>query len=294
MSVGSAVYEGGPSWSVDDIPYHALAADRVRDDRRLFHILASASFIEITSDLYTRNLVEFFQDDREIVEWLVSRWEREELQHGAALKRYVQTAWPDFDWEAAYKIFFAEYSQCCTVEQLAGTRALEMAARCVVETGTATFYRMMSDLSHEPVLKRLAAEISADEVRHYKHFYRYFQRYRAVEQPSRVAVLRTLLNRAAEVEAEDAFYAFKAVFGVSNPGVEFQKRDYAAYRDGAVQLTKSHFPHGMAVKMLLKPLGLSPMVGRAMLPAITSAMRLFLSSWGGRTTTKGRSFLSGA
>ena len=294
MSVGSAVYEGGPSWSVDDIPYHALATDRVRDDRRLFHILASASFIEITSDLYTRNLVEFFQDDREIVEWLESRWEREELQHGAALKRYVQTAWPDFDWDAAYKIFFAEYSQCCTVEQLAGTRALEMAARCVVETGTATFYRMMSDLSHEPVLKRLAAEISADEVRHYKHFYRYFQRYRAVEQPSRVAVLRTLLNRAAEVEAEDAFYAFKAVFSVSNPGVEFQKRDYAAYRDGAVQLTKSHFPHGMAVKMLLKPLGLNPMVGRAMLPAITSAMRLFMSSWGGRSTTKGRSFLSGA
>jgi rubrerythrin len=294
MALGSSGYEGGPSWSVDDIPYHALAYDRVRDDQRLFHILASASFIEITSDLYTRNLVEFFRDDAEIVEWLECRWEREELQHGAALKRYVQSAWPDFDWEAAYEIFFAEYSQCCTVEQLAGTRALEMAARCVVETGTATFYRMMSDLSREPVLKRLAAEISADEVRHYKHFYRYFQRYRAVEQPSRVAVLRTLLNRAAEVESEDAFYAFKAVFGVSNPGVEFQKRDYAAYRDGAVQLTKSHFPHGMAVKMLLKPLGLSPMVGRAMLPAITSAMRLFLSSWGGRTTTKGRSFLSGA
>ena len=211
-----------------------------------------------------------------------------------ALKRYVQTAWPDFDWEAAYRLFFAEYSQCCTVEQLAGTRALEMAARCVVETGTATFYRMLSDLSREPVLKRLAAEISADEVRHYKHFYRYFQRYRSVEQPSRVSILRALLNRAAEVESEDAFYAFKAVFSVCNPGIEFHKSDYVAYRDSAMQLTKSHFPHGMAVKMLLKPLGLNPVVGRAMLPAITSAMRLFMSSWGGRATTKGRSFLSGA
>ena len=169
-----------------------------------------------------------------------------------------------------------------------------MAARCVVETGTATFYRMMSELSREPVLKRLAAEISADEVRHYKHFYRYFQRYRSVEQPSRVAILRALLNRAAEVESEDAFYAYKAVFSVCNPGVEFHKSDYVAYRDSAMQLTRSHFPHGMAVKMLLKPLGLNPMVGRAMLPAITSAMRLFMSSWGGRSTTKGRSFLSGA
>jgi rubrerythrin len=294
MALGSPGYEGGPSWSVDDIPYHALAYDQVRDDQRLFHILASASFIEITSDLYTHNLVEFFHDDREVVEWLEGRWEREELQHGAALKRYVQTAWPDFNWEAAYKLFVAEYSQCCTVDRLASTKTLEMAARCVVETGTATFYRMLSDLSQEPVLKRLAAEISADEVRHYKHFYRYFQRYRALEQPSRVAILRTLLNRAAEVEAEDAFYAFKAVFRVCNPDAEFRKSDYAAYRDGAIQLTKSHFPHGMAVKMLLKPLDLNPMVGRAMLPAVTSATRLFLHSWGGRATTKGRSFLSGA
>jgi len=286
----SPVAAGGASWSVEDIPYHALASDRIRDDQRLFHILASASFIEITSDLYTRNLVEFFHDDGEIVDWLEGYWEPEELQHGAALKRYVQTAWPDFDWEAAYGIFAAEYSLCCTVEKLASTRALEMAARCVVETGTATFYRMLSELSREPVLERLAAEISADEVRHYKHFYRYFQRYRSLEQPSRVAVLRTLLNRAAEVEAEDAFYAFKAIFRVSNPEVEFQKSDYAAYRDGAIQLTKSHFPHGMAVKMLLKPLDLNPMVGRAMLPAVTSAARLFLHSWGARSTSKGRSF----
>jgi hypothetical protein len=43
-----------------------------------------------------------------------------------------------------------------------------VAARCVVETGTATFYRMLSELSREPVLKHLAAEISADELRHYK------------------------------------------------------------------------------------------------------------------------------
>src|SRR6266446_6361672 len=201
MAATCPVNAGDASWSVEDIPYHTLVHDRVRDDRRLFYILASASFIEITSDLYTRNLVEFFRPDSEIVDWLEGNWEKEELQHGAALKRYVQTAWPAFDWEAAYKLFVAEYSQCCTVEQLAGTRALEMAARCVVETGTATFYRMMSELSREPVLKRLAAEISADEVRHYKHFYRYFQRYRSLEQPSRVAILRTLLNRAAEVEA---------------------------------------------------------------------------------------------
>ncbi|MBI3196264.1 MAG: ferritin-like domain-containing protein [Rhodospirillales bacterium] len=198
------------------------------------------------------------------------------MQHGAALKRYVETAWPDFDWDAAYRNFLADYSPFCTLDRLAETRALEMVARCVVETGTATFYRMLSELSPDPVLKRLAAEISTDEVRHYKHFYRYFLRYQALERPSRAAVMRALWNRAAEVESEDAFYAFKALFVARNPGIEFRRSDYAAYRDGVVQFARRRFPHAMAVKMLLKPLGLNAMVGRAMLPAITSATRLFM------------------
>lgn len=120
---------GGASWSIEDIPYHRLAHERVRGDQRLFYIVASASFIESASDIYTDNLVAFFHDDEEIVTWLKTHWEIEELQHGAALKRYVQTAWPDFDWEAAYRTFLAEYMPFCVVDRLAGTRALEMAAR---------------------------------------------------------------------------------------------------------------------------------------------------------------------
>ena len=266
----------GVNWSIDDIPYGQLAADSVRGNRQLFEILTSASFIEITSDLYTKNLVEFFRDDGEVAEWLEHRWEKEELQHGEALKKYVQTAWPDFDWEAAYRMFQADYGPLCTVERLAGSKALEMVSRCVVETGTASFYRMVSELSPEPVLTRLAAAISTDEVRHYKHFHRYFRRYREIEHPSRLAVLRTLLNRAADVEAEDTFYAYKAVFTATHPDTPFERRDYDAYRDGVLHLVRHHFPHGMAVKMLLKPLDLSPLIGRATLPAVTSATRLFL------------------
>ena len=52
--------KGGASWSADDIPYDALARDRVRDDMHLFYTVASASFIEITSDLYTYNLIDAY------------------------------------------------------------------------------------------------------------------------------------------------------------------------------------------------------------------------------------------
>ena len=269
-------YPGGAPWSIDDIPYSAVSRAVVRDDAQLFYTLASASFVEITSDLYTRNLIEFFSDDDEVADWLAHGWEPEELQHGAALRRYVETAWPDFDWHDAYRRFMAEFRPLCSVDQLAPTRGLEMAARCVVETGTASFYRMLSEMSPEPVLQLLTARIRADEVRHYKHFYRYFLRYRALERPGRRAVMRTLWNRVGEVDAEDAFYAFKHVFLATHPAARFERRDYDAFRAGFRAAAKRHFPYAMAVKMLLKPLGLSPPVGRVVLPAATAATRFLL------------------
>lgn len=261
------------SW-LDEIPFQDLDRDVVCDDRQLFYLVAAASFVEITSDLYTGNLVEFFRGDDEVTQWLSQRWEPEELQHGAALKRYVETAWPEFDWNAAYRAFLAEYSHYCAVALLAPTRALELAARCVVETGTATFYRALSDMAPEPVLKRITAAISVDEVRHYKYFYRFFQRHRKREGTSRLAVLRTLWERTAEVGDEDAFLSFKHVFLVTNPGSEFRRADYDAFRIGLRQLAKQHYSHEMGVRMMLKPLALSPSVVRVIVPPIVAASRI--------------------
>ena len=275
MTQEEARYPGGAPWSIDAIPYHAIEHAAVAGNELLLHIVASASFVEITSDVYTRNLADFFRGDGEVVDWLEHAWESEELQHGRALKRYVETAWPDFDWDGAYARFLAEFKRFCSVDQLAGTRALEMAARCVVETGTAAFYRALAEVSPEPVLRRLAAAISADEVRHYKHFYRFFLRYREHERPSRVAVARTLWARIGEVDAEDAFYAFKHVYLARNPDAEFRADDYAAFRAQLRPLAARHFPHRMASKMLLKPLGLGAPLGRLAVPAVASASRLF-------------------
>jgi hypothetical protein len=117
---------------------------------------------------------------------------------------------------------FAEYSRYCGMDRFAATRELELASRCVVETGTATLYRALSNVTDEPVLKRIASLIAADEVRHYKHFYRFFQRYHERERTNRLAIARTLWQRMTEVDDEDGFIAFKHVFVVSNPGAEFQ------------------------------------------------------------------------
>jgi hypothetical protein len=265
---------GEAAWSINDIAYHALEREQVKDDLLLLYIVATAAFVEITSDVYTRNLADFFHGDADVVDWLERSWESEEMQHGAALKRYVETAWPDFAWDPAYRGFLDEFLRFCSVDQLAATRALELAARCVVETGTAAFYRALAQMSPEPVLRTIATAISTDEVGHYKHFYRFFQRYRERERPSRVAVARTLWGRIGEVDQEDAFYAFKHVYLAANPCAVFHDEDYSAFRAQLRPLAARHFPHRMASGMLLKPLDLGAALSRFAVPVVASASRL--------------------
>jgi len=268
---------GNAAWTVDDIPYESVDPALMRDQTELFYIVAAASFVEITSDLYTRNLIEFYRGDEDIADWLGNYWEQEEVQHGLALKRYVQVAWPDFDWEKAYRAFFDEYSRVCLVDNLAETRALEMVARCVVETGTSVFYRTLSEAAPEPVLKAITAKISEDEVRHYKHFYHFFRHYRDQDPPSKLAVLRQLWRRGAGVKAEDAYFAFKHVFLVANPDASFTEEEYDRFRASFRRIGRDAFPYTMAVKMILKPLDLSPPVGRVAQPALEYTTRYLFS-----------------
>jgi hypothetical protein len=266
----------GRVWSLADIPYDAIDRSLIAHDEVFFNLLASASFIEITSDTYTRNLAEFCAGDSEVVDWLRQGWEHEEMQHGAALRRYVETVWPAFDWEAAYRAFIAEYSHLCSPELYAPTRALEMVARCVVETGTSSFYRMLADAAPEPVLARLAAFISRDEVDHYKHFFRYFRFYAARERPSRLQVLRTLIKRTGEVDADDAAIAFKHVRLVNRPGAPYSADEYVAFRRQVKPLARRHYRFDQAVRMLLRPLELGGVAARVTLWLATAIARRML------------------
>ena len=152
-------------WRIEDIDLSRIDRRKAASNEHLLLLLCAASFIESGTDLYTSNLSTYFNDDPEVSSWLNNEWEPEEMQHGRALKTYINHVWPEFDWDTAFKNFFAEYSLTCSVEDFEKTRALEMVARCVVETGTATLYRAINECSDEPVLKQLTDNIRIDEVR---------------------------------------------------------------------------------------------------------------------------------
>jgi hypothetical protein len=262
----------GQRWSLADIPWHAIRHDAVAQSDAFFYLVASASLMESATDLYTENLIEFFAGDEEVTSWLEHYWLPEELQHGRALRRYVEAAWPEFAWERAFRRFVEEFRPFCDAA-LESARSLEMASRCVVEMGTASYYTTLSRASPEPVLSLLARRIVEDEVRHYKHFYRFFRKYRDAESPSRAAVVPALWRRLRMSGGDDSFIVLKHVYGARYPGAPFDTGVYRNLRRECCDLVRDHLPHEMSVRMLLKPLALGPRTQRALIPVAVAAAR---------------------
>jgi hypothetical protein len=270
-------YSPGLPWTLESLNFAEIDVARVRHNQDLFLLLCSASFVESGSDLYTHNLIEHFDGDLELQGWLREHWEHEELQHGRALAAYVRHVWPEFDWEAGFQAFWNDYGKLCTNEQLEPSRGLELAARCVVETGTASLYRALNDIVDEPVLKQLTNNIKSDEVRHYKHFYQAFQRYRDSERLGRYKVFRAILRRVNEIRNEDSDIALRHVFNQCYPQHKDNKAEFQKMAGPAQALLRRHIPAEMTVKMLLKPLDLPPRLQQTLeKPLAKISEKLFL------------------
>jgi len=266
----STTSRGDLAWPENDVDLSLVQPEHVRDDDALFLLVCSASFVESGSDTYTRNLVERFADDTEVSTWLREHWEPEEMRHGRALKAYVQRVWPDFDWESAYADFFADYSRLCTMEELEPTRGQEMAARCIVEMGTTTYYHALHATCDEPVLRGLFWRIRCDEVQHYKHFYSFFQKYRDIERLHRGQVLAAVLRRLRELRREDATIALRHAVAWrlrsgAAAGRPAQSESPETLAQRAIRRVSAHIPMDLAVRMAVKPLLLRPRLERVVM-----------------------------
>ena len=261
-------------WRVEDLDFAALDPALTRDDETLFFLLVSASFIETGADLYAGNLLDYYHDDAETSAWLSAHWEQEELQHGRALRTYVRRVWPEFDWETAFARFFEHYRTTCTSAQLEPTPALELAARCVVETGTATYYRMLLNYAREPVLRQMLDHIRNDEVRHFKHFYRYFRRHQQAAGHGRLRIARVLWHRLREAMNEDGYIAFHHAHAQRYPHLPNTEATYMAFRRRINRIARAHYPYTMGAEMLLTPLALPAPVRRHGVRAVGHAFRL--------------------
>lgn len=272
---GERTVRANEHWKLDDIDWDNIDKSIARKNRMTCYVVTAASFIETASDLYTANLIRHFSDP-DAQSWLSIHWQHEELQHGRALRTYVETVWPELDWQYHYDRFFAEYSQLCTMEELEPSPALEMVARCVVEAGTSTFYTTLQNFSDEPVLRTLTGYIRQDEVNHYRYFRRFFEKYRHQEQIGRVNIMRSLYRRLTEVENEDAYIGLKYAWMMHHAQEPFDKQKLHQMINELQPIMKNHYPYRMVLKMLLKPLSLNRTVVKLAMPLLEHAARRFM------------------
>jgi len=262
-------------WSLDDIDWGGFEGGAV--DADLLAVVKTAALVEANAADYVAYLGDVFRGDEAFLA-AIQTWGREEEQHGAALGRWAELAEPGFDFAGALAAFRANYRVPQNVTQsIRGSRAGELVARQVVETGTSSFYSAIRDATDEPVLKAIAGRIAADEFAHYRLFQIHFARYHAAEPlplPTRLHVAATRFAEAEDDELGQAWFAANVL--PHDPGANYAAHDYPhEYWRRAVQLYRR--PHiDNAVRMMLRAVALRP---NGALFRLTAAAIWRLTQW---------------
>ena len=241
------------SWTLDDIPWDHF--DRSELDPDVVQIVKAASLVEYNGGSYAHHLCRIFYDAPDF-QRAAQRWGDEEIQHGRALARWAALADPSYDFEFAFGRFQAGHRvDFDSEDSRRGSRSGEMIARCMVEIGTSSYYSALRDGVREPVLKEICRNIAADEIRHYKLFYKNLTRCLEHERIGLLQRLRVTFGRIAEAEDDELAYAYYAANETAAP---YDRRFYSrAYARRALALYQEHHVRHMTA-MVFKAVGLAP------------------------------------
>ncbi len=196
-----------PGWTPDDVPWESF--DRTKVEPWMLDAMKAAALVEYNAPDYVTYLKRVFPEPTHHA--AIEQWGREETNHGRVLGRWAELADPTFRLEEAIARFRAGYKPAHFAANdtvsVRGSRRGEMIARCVVESGTSSYYTAIKDATEEPVLKEIAGRIAADEFRHYKLF---FETLHSQDEPE-LPFWRKLiiaLGRVTESDDDEIAYAY--------------------------------------------------------------------------------------
>ena len=210
-------------WTLDDIPWQAF--DRSRIDPEIVPVIKAASMVEYNAGDYRAYLSNVFHDDPRALK-AFEGWAAEEVQHGLALARWAEMADPSFDFEESFARFTAGYRiPIDTAGSVRGSRAGELIARCIVETGTSSYYSALADATDEPVLKAICQRIADDEFAHYDLFHGLLRRYLERDKLALWRRFWIAIGRLHETDDDELDYAYHAA---NRDGQPYNRRSAAA------------------------------------------------------------------
>lgn len=227
-------------WSLDTIAWDRFDSSRVHP--QLLAFARGACLVEFNADVYTDYLCRVFSDDPEL-QSKFHIWGKEEVRHGLAIKKWVELADPDFDFERSLAVFRAAYQQLPEEgdTSVRGSRARELVARCIVESGTSSFYSALRDAAEEPVFKEICHLIALDEVRHFNLFRKSLEgKYGPAEKLGIASRVKVVLGRMLETSDEELSFAHRAGNFPDEPIEPGRTKEYSS--DYMKQITQLYRP----------------------------------------------------
>ncbi|MFV2092969.1 MAG: ferritin-like domain-containing protein [Hyphomicrobiales bacterium] len=243
-------------WTLDDIDWQAFDAAKV--DPELLKAVKAAALVEYNAPDYVAYLQGVFGPGSDTLAHF-EQWGREEAQHGKALARWARMADPAFDFDDAMARFRAlQNIDTQATQSRRGSRAGEMVARCVVESGTSSFYTAIKDHTGEPCLKQIATYLAADEFAHYRLFLEILRAHANTDPISIAGRLKIAVARAAEADDDELAGAYFCANHQPGDGVVYERQRFTrAYLVRALGIYREQHIHRL-VSMVLKAGGLNP------------------------------------
>jgi hypothetical protein len=241
-------------WRIEDVAWDRF--DRTKVDAQVVPLVKAAAMVERNGTDYALYLHHVFHDDPDFSQ-AADNWALEEVQHGDALGRWGMLADPGWDYAAAFARYKEGFHINTAVDiSIRGSRVGELIARCMVETGTSSYYSALADVTDEPVLQDICRRIAADEFRHFKLFYDHMRRYLGRENINLVRRLRIAAGRITESEDDELAFAYHC--GNEADAISYDhQRCLAAYMSRAMMVYRVHHVE-RAMGMILKAVGLPP------------------------------------
>ncbi len=241
-------------WRIEEVPWDRF--DRTQVEAGVVPLVKAAAMVERNGTDYAIYLNRVFHDDPDFRQ-AADNWSLEEVQHGEALGKWAMLADPEWDFHAAFDRYRAGFHIPVDADaSIRGSRTGELIARCMVETGTSSYYTALAEAAAEPVLQHICRLIAADEFRHFKLFYDHMRRYLGREH---IGIMRRLRIAAGRIgESEDDELAFAYHCGNEPTDLAYDHgRCIGAYMAGAMSVYRfRHIERGMG--MVFKAVGLPP------------------------------------
>ena len=149
-------------WKISDIPWSAIEKDKVNPG--LISLVRDIAFSELATWSATNSFLQAFAGDIDFSQWLTV-WLYEETKHPQALMLWLKQFGESFDMN-----FMAEGRKIYPpIKSPIGNLVMNTLS----EIEASSLYVLLYSSVEEPVLKRIAKNLGADEARHASGFFSY-------------------------------------------------------------------------------------------------------------------------